>query len=56
MQPQGFQGVDWFDVHRYVLRFENPSKLFPQLTSVGETYGMLSCVGFSAVDIFFIPP
>ena len=56
LHQQGFQDVDWFEVHRYVIRLENPCQLFRQLTNVGQTCGMLSSVGFSGVDILFIPP
>ena len=43
-------------VHWYVIGFENPCQLFRQVTNVGETYGMLSSVGFSGVYILYFSP
>ena len=40
----------------YVTGLENSCQLFRQLTNVGETYGMLSSVGFSGVDICYVSP
>ena len=56
MHQQGPQSVDGFVVHWYVIGLENPCQLFRQLTNVGKTYGMMSSVGFSGVDILFVSP
>ena len=54
VHQQGYQGVDRFVVHWYVVGLEHPCLLFRQLTNVRQTYDMLSSVGFSGVDVLLI--
>ena len=56
VHQQGSQGVDRFVVHCHVIGLESSCQLFWQHTNVGQTYGMLSSVSFSDVDLLFMSP